>query len=194
MNENTPSAKGQIRSLLLVLFSGLAAGVIALAYLIYFYGPSGSYNSSNILIDPGYLSYVQVNEGNNNKFTFHKIEFTFQDMASSGQKEWKTVQLSESQYAKLFDLLKGKTSLADTVKVEPLFDRSKAPSMVIFVKGEVNRQPTIKVFEEVQYSPNGNFFRIRAPGRNNFEMIWAYFESDGVLQKSIQAIKTESSP
>ncbi len=134
-------AKRQIIQLLSVLFAGLLTAVLALAFMVYSWSPSGDYLAKNVLLSPetvGQLSSAK------SRLVFDHVEF-------------QNKKVNREAYAKFYDLVSRDRSLSEVSKeVEKLFNSPDLASIVIAVRK--GKEGEALPFQEVSFK--GDYFRV----------------------------------
>lgn len=179
-SEQNESAKKQIRNLLLVIFSGAFCAFLAAAIGLYFYGPGGRYLVKNTLLSPSILETLSYNDlntktGNKSRFVFDKIEFSYYE---TDKKHWQKVRVSPNVYQRFYQSVINEKSLIDVPEnVISQFTKANPSSLVLTVRTESNAawQELIRVFQEIQFANDGDYFRIELREQNSPESKWAYF-------------------
>lgn len=166
-----PAAKRDIRNLMLLLAIGVTAAFLLAGLFLYNYGPSGRYAAQNVLLDPKLLTDL----GSKKNLTFKSIEFNFYD---DSKKEWKKLNIDINQYAKFYQLVANEKSLEDvSADVKSLFSSGKPATINIFVKSD----GVDKVFQEIVFAPQGNYFRVELRDQSAKEQ-WAIFHYPQIYQ------------
>jgi hypothetical protein len=188
------AVKEQIRNLLLIIFSAVACGFALAGYMLYYYGPTGKYVVKNALLSPDVIESLSANSGQksggNTRFILDKIEFSFYN---SSKREEQKVSLKPETYAKLYHLLSNDTSLIEVPEeTMSLFYRSSPASLILTVRSEnkVSAEESSKVFQEVQFASQGDYFRIELRSQNSLTDKWAYFYHPHVYQEALKILTT----
>lgn len=179
----------QIRNLLIVIFSGMACACALAAFMLYYYGPSGQYLVSNTLLSPdvmAMLSYMDTNAktGGSTRFVFNGIEYAYYDTMS---REWRKVPATQEAYERFYNLVASDKSLAEVPEdIISLFNRGHPASLVLTVRTESKAewQEVTKVFQEVQFAGEGNYFRIELRSQSSSTGKWAYFYRPQIYQEA----------
>jgi len=190
MEPQKPSASTAIRNVMVILGSAvvLAAGLVA--FLVIYYGPSGSYRAGNVMIAPDVLakiSYEQTSPttGQVQRFEFDGIDFTFY---SSQRRDMVTLNLRSEQYRRLYDLLAADTSVSTVpAEVEQLFNGPRVAYLTVWVRPEGTVGPA-RVFYRVYFPPMGGVYRVESLQGSSIEQPWIYFMRDGVYDQVLEAV------
>lgn len=162
--------KGQIRNLLILFTSGIVAALLVAALLLKYYGPSGRYSLKGTLLAPELLESLSFHD-HKAHFVFGGIEYAYYDLE---KKQWKHVPVSLERYADFYHVIKKQESLPQMH--EDVFGN---PSKLI-LHTHIESGDSKKTFQEVQFSPDGNYFRVQlrdnSPGNR-----WVYFYRPGIL-------------
>ena len=181
------SQKSQIRNLLAVLGAGLLSAFLVAGILLYKYGPSGRYAFKSTLLAPELVTGLSFNDtnsktGGTSRFVFGGIEYAYYDFQ---EKQWKQVPITLEQYANLYQEVGNQESLANVDdEVVSFFNEGNPPKLILLARTESDAswQESKKPFQEVQFSNNGNYFRIQLR-EDNRGIHWAYFYFPGILDK-----------
>lgn len=174
----------QIRTLLLVIGSGVMLAVLLALLSLQFYSPTGSYTAKNVLLAPESLASMRfadgtTREGGTPRYVFAAIEFSFYD---GSLKKWSTRPVSLDQYASFYSLVENEKSIAEATKaVEDAFRSPYLTSLVIKVRqdGASARQPSASAVIEVDFADEGDYYRIQLRGGAGARD-WAYFQRPGI--------------
>lgn len=180
--------KMEIRQLLLLLGSAVAAAVLFSIFMINFYGPTGQYTVKNILLSPDMTSKLDFYDGvTGGKFTFDRAVFRYYDDESVS---WKSVVLSESTYRQLFEELHNETSFIDVpAEVINQFNFPNPATLTLYVKND----KVTKVFQEAVFVKDSDLFRILLRGDHPTSN-WAYFHHRKVYDHVLHIIVPAGSP
>lgn len=185
------SSMGKIRALLTVLISGVVCAFLVSGLLLYYYGPSGRYLVKNALLAPELMTSLAYNDtnkktGGNSRFVFDGIEFSFYDDQAKMQR---LIQISPGAYKNFYDLVMADKSLLNVPEaVLALFEKA-ATILTIKVRTESHAawQDETKVFQVVQFSDEGNHYRIKLheePSPNE----WVYYSHPDILTNAIHTL------
>ena len=190
-----PEVKQQIRSLLTLLFLGIASACLVATYFVYFYGSSGRYSTQSTLLAPNVIEQLNYNDFNPktssaDRYIFKKIEFEYY-LPEDGK--WYTKQIDIPTYNKLYQLIGGDQSIADTgAEIESLFNQ-KSARFILTVTTESNAQwqNDTKVFQEVQFPLVGDLYRVQLH-ENNSGTQWAYFSHPKIYNKMLEILTSKN--
>lgn len=182
-------AKRQIRNLLIVISSGVLGAFALVGWMLYYYGPSGRYDVSSTLLAPEYvehLSFVDSNTktGVKSRFTFEDVLFSYYDPA---KKEWKKISVDADSYKRFYKLIASEKSLENVPpEIISLFNQQYISTLVLKIQTESKAawQQMSKVFQEVQFANQGDYFRVELRGLNLTDK-WAYFYYPKIDQEAI---------
>ena len=169
-------ANKEIRNLSILFFmSFMTAGIIA-AYLIFNYGPIGTYVGKNTVIAPDVLQQLKFADNRVDspfKILFDKVEFRVFG---------KIIPIDQDSYSRFYLLISGDQSLDENNVPLHLFDK-QAASIVVYtkpekvLKGEADSYP----FQRIEFSDDGAHYRVQLIGES--DSLWAYFKHKGILEK-----------
>lgn len=187
------SVKSQIIRLLSVIAAGILGAVAITGFLLYRYSPTGTYLAGNAILSPEvirHLSYIDdpAKQGKTAlRYVFNDITFLYKNLNTG---EWRKIPLSLEQYQKIYTLLSADQSL-DEIKdhVPGEFARNQPAGLALTVKQENNPQAQIKLLEEMQFSLEGNYYRIKLTGGTDGPQEWAYFEHSRVYSKILEELQ-----
>lgn len=180
------TVKSQITQLLLVIGAGVIGGLGLTGLLLYNYGPTGSYMAANTLLTPEIIQKISYDDSTLGKqrasrYVFDQIAFTYLSLETN---QWKKINLSLDQYAKLYQLLMNDKSLLNySESIPPEFSRNQSAILTVTAKSENNPNSPSQILEEIQFLPNHSHYRIQVRGSHENSLNWAYFEHPGIYQK-----------
>jgi len=186
------TVKSQIFRLLSVIGAGVLGALAITGFLLYRYGPTGSYQASNALLTLDViqkLSFVNDphKEGKNaSRYVFNDIIWYYQD---ENTRQWNKKNISLGQYEAIYQLLSKDKSLTDSIEeIQSEFMRAQPAALTLTVKQENNPQSSTMVLEEIQMIPHGNLYRIKLMKGGPEVEDWVYFEHPQIYQKVSQLI------
>jgi hypothetical protein len=185
------SPKKQIRNLLIVLASGVLGAAALVGFMLYSYGPSGSYQISHVLLKPELIfklsfSGIDPRSNRNAHFLFDRLEFSSYNESTRTIKKW---TITPEAYAKFYALVANEKSLA-TVD-ESLLNRFNHPArLILYVKTE---NSSAKPFQEIDFENGGDYFRVELH-EASAQTRWAYFYSPSITRHVLQLFTEGSSP
>lgn len=184
-------AFNEVGNLLLVFLSAVTAGVAAVAFMIHYYGPSGTYKSQNVLFFPLNDSKISFTDTNLNtrkseKYIFDKIEFKYFD---SSTKQWVKVAVDNDQYTQFYNLVLNEKSLSEVSdKIVRNFYRPHSATLLFQVRPD-NDPSSSKTFLEVDFANESNYYRVQL--RSNEAGAWAYFYHPEIYKQAIKIFATK---
>lgn len=193
MTANSPkSNRSDVIKLIAVLFSGVAAAFLVAVFFVMNYGPSGRYAINTVLLDPDILLQLNYNDynaktGGNDRFVFDSLTVEYQDKTSK-KLEKKTIDVS--RYSQLFVFLNGEKSIvAPEESVAGLFRSGQPLDLIINVRTESPSawQAETKVFQEVQFSAQGDYFRVELH-EDGKKGTYAYFHKPHVTEDALKIL------
>jgi hypothetical protein len=175
----------QIRNLIIVLLLGISSAGILTGFFLYYYGPSGTYLLKNVMVSPDMINGPSFDDrnpatGKVTKFVFSQIVFSYWDQ---GQRKWHRSFVSVDDYRLFYDKFADMKSLeADTAAVSTFLSSPPAKLTLHARLSDKDANKTEKAFQEVQFSYEGNLFRVelhtQATGHE-----WAYFYHPHIYQE-----------
>lgn len=184
---NNFSKSKQIKILLGVLGSGLAAGILIALSMLYYYNPTGSYFAKNMLLDPEQaytLRFVEPGAKNRSdgRYIFESMVFSYFD---KDLKQQKTIAVSREKYVIFYNFIAHEKSVLNpTEEIERLFNSPHSASLILKVKslGEDLSKGTEMTFSETDFAGDGDYYRIqlRQSGQGSG---WVYFYHPGIYQQ-----------
>ncbi len=186
-------AKQQIRNLLLVIFSGVGLALLVTLLMIFRWGPTGQYLTQDVLVSPDLMTNLAYNDSNpktggSSRFVFDRLEYEYYDLE---KQLWQKVVVSQDQYAQFFKLVTGERSLLD-IKPSLVYEFNQATParLTLWVRTEsVSSLATKKIFQEVHFSKEGNYFRVQLR-QTTSGPTWVYFKRDNIYQEVLQIFTT----
>ena len=186
----------EIRTLLIVLTSGVLTALLIMLAMLKLYNPEGTYSAGNLLLTPSNAYSLAFTEpgakGKNDlNYKFKGISFTYYDVE---KKEWSTKTLTKEQYDTIYSLVKGDVSLPPpTDAVERLFSQNRPATLEIKVTRMTNESssPAEMNFTELSFSDQGDYYKISLR-QNGGNFNWVYFYHPGIYKDVINIIGTPS--
>jgi hypothetical protein len=178
----------QIRNLLMVLFGGVAFGVLIFLYFLYYYGPNGQYIAKNVILAPEVIQTMSFKDSNlrtggNTRFVFQDIEFSYKDLKLN---QWHRIKVPLESYAKFYALVSNDRSISPE-GIEDLFRQSARLILTIKTESNAEWQNSSKTFQEIHFSDEGNHFRVELHQENPSEP-WVYFYHPGIVEKFLNIV------
>ncbi len=193
MTDGSGSSVGKlIRNLLLVLVLGALCAIIAAGAVLYYFGPTGSYSLTNVLISPqvaSELTYVDTStsSGKQVRYVFDRMEFLYFNVEKN---DWHHLEVDLPRYQKLYEMVSKATSMAevpDHVRNSFSWENPAILTVVVRREGMDPSHAETKAFQEVQFSETGDYFRVQHRDQTAKEE-WVYFYSPGIYQKVVQVL------
>lgn len=178
---NRTKAK-EIRNLLFVIGSAVAAALILSLSLLYIYNPSGRYFAKNVLLAPEIMSQIsypekQTKTGKEVRFTFEGFEFRYWDQE---KKEWIKTAPKQKAYSEFYSAVAQDQSIQPiSEEMRKLFNQNHLTALTVHMKSDHDKI----VFQEVYFDPGGDFYKVQlreestAPSSTEG---WAYFLHPGI--------------
>lgn len=165
------------RKVFMVLASGVAAAFLLTTFFVTYYGPSGTYQLNQTLLNPEMLRTLNYNDWNpktseQDRFIFDQIFYE-----SNGKTPKK---ISIDQYKKIYQLLSGDASIKDSQAQYPI----TSPRLTLYVKTESPSkwQATSKIFQQLQMDASGDFYRVELH-EDNAGAHWVEFPHKNVKNR-----------
>lgn len=189
------SQKNQIGNLLIILTSGILAALLIAGILLYNYGPSGRYEFKRTLIAPDLIESLSFTDSNSktggmSRFVFGGMDYAYYD---AQDKQWKQTPVTFEQYANFYQAVGSKESLVNVEDaVVSLFNEGNLPKLIVMARTESDAswQDQKKTFQELQFSRDGNYFRVQLR-EDNRGSHWAYFYMPGILARAQSYFQTK---
>lgn len=185
-----------IRSFLLVIFTGVIVALIVAGGMLYYFSPAGSYQVENILLSPNLvkdLSFPDVDPktGQPDRYVFGRVEFLYYAKENN---QWQRIKTDEEKYRKFFNLVSDERSLLVVPNnIKDLFE-GENPTMLTIVANKVVPEGTkgkSKAFQEVEFTSEGNYFRIRLHDHDQ-QVNWAYYYHPEIYQEVLRIFIPEN--
>lgn len=175
----------QIRHFLMWVLGGFFFSVILVFAVAYYYGPTGSSLAGNVLLSPVVIKKLSYTEGGYQgktveRYIFDSLELLYFSLAD---REWKSVAVSMEDYKSFFEAVESNHSLVSpSEEVIALFSKGYSSRLFLKVK-KINGIEGVrnKVFQEVAFSSDGNYFRVELHQANSIRE-WAYFYQPGIVK------------
>lgn len=180
MKGNKLSKPRQIRTLLFVFGSGIAAACILVLGMLYYYNHQGVYLAKNVLPSPKNISSLHYADSSSRKekdpvfHAFDRFEFSYFDPAV---KLWKHIDVNLDDYAKFYEMIANEKSLLDGGEsVGNVFHVGHPASLSINMRERKNfsSQSIPMAFLVVSFEENGNYYRVQLRQQGAGEH-WVYF-------------------
>lgn len=172
--------KQQIRNFLTVIFAGVLCAVLLSGFFLYYYSPTGTYLTEKVLVAPESLNTIKFSD-NGRKYTFDHIEFLHFDQ---DENQWRRETITPAQYAAFYQLVREQESLlAVDDEIRSRFTRGNPSMLTVVIRTEGNGITT-KVFQQVQFVQEGDYFRVELLREKNDEQ-WAYYHHPEIDTKVV---------
>ena len=179
--------KRQIRNLLFITGSALLFSFAFSVLFLYNYGPTGTVVIKDVLLSPDILAGLNFNDTNKktggmSRFIFDKIQFEYDDL-QNGTREKKIV--SNDAYRAFYEKIKSNKSLLDlNDEIKNAFNKGRNANLKIYVRttSSTPLQFLEKVFQEIEFSKNDNYFRVQLRESDSSGANFAYFSEDGIYK------------
>lgn len=190
--QTQPSARIQIRNLLLVLFSGVGCAVALMLFMLYYYGPSGRYAVKNVLLSPDTIHIISSGgatpkKGVQARLHLDKIELAYWLPEVKG---WRRLEIDQEHYMKFYNSIANDNSILEVPEdVVNQFYREHTATLSISVRADsaANSQPSPTIFQQVSLPEHGDYFRIQIRSQNT-SGDWAYFRHPHVYQDALKLL------
>ncbi|MDP1880964.1 MAG: hypothetical protein Q8K60_08510 [Parachlamydiaceae bacterium] len=182
-------SKREIKTILIVLFLAiLVAGLIAF-FFIFYYGPSGSYEAKNTLLDPNIIERINYPEkdpksGKMFHYMFDRTEATFFDIQKN---KIQKINLTSNQYKQLYELVSSDRSIHFiTDEILNAFILSSPLQITTYMMMADPEYYSSKknILQNIQFLENDNY-RIQLQGKIESGG-WAYFHHPHIYQTIMQ--------
>ena len=170
-----------VRRLLSVVGAALLCAILLTTGMLHYYGPNGRYSSQNVLLSPENafsLSFADPGTKSAGRYIFDRLDFSYYDVKT---KQKKVVDVNEEKYGRFYALVKNEESLAVVDDaVLNLFSHGASTSLTLMIEAPTGGKT---VFSEVDFTDQGDYYRVllRQDGRSGDG--WAYYHSPGIYQK-----------
>lgn len=163
---DSSNKKNEIKNLFFIFGSAIGLGLLAAGYIIYSSATAGQYKLDHILISPDVMVTLNAAKQSNKALNlppviFKQIELTYYD---SEQKKWEKKELGQDEYSVLFNQLASDKSLEPPPeKALNAFHQPPPIKLTILVeeKNGKNLYPVKSIFQEVDFSAAGDFYRVQ---------------------------------
>lgn len=180
---NRTSKSKEIKALLLVIASGIFAAVVLSIGMLFWYNPPGSYVAGSMLIDPSALESMHYSEatkrgGDNTPYVFGGVEYTYLDPSS---KKWEQHPVPIERYQRFYVYVAKERSLLEvSPEIKEAFSINPMSSLVIRSKRDSGNGSRPEDFINVDFSADGNYYRIQLRADKSTEDGYAYFYHAGI--------------
>ncbi|MBA3815091.1 MAG: hypothetical protein H0X29_00935 [Parachlamydiaceae bacterium] len=200
MESKDISKRQQIRNLLLIIGSAVGVSFAAMFFMLYSYGPEGSYLAKNVLLSPENVKALYFSNANpkliskshhkshnNSQFVFDLIEFSYYDFVKNAMKN---NEATLKTYGELYTWLGNDISITDVAAETAIatgFNNLGAKLSFKVKTDDNNSSGNVNLFE-VDFVKD--YYRISLRGQNSVKQ-WAYFKHIGILEQAIELLATK---
>ncbi len=168
----------QIRRLLFVFGSGIAAAFLLAYGMLHYYNPSGVYLARNVLMAPEGISSLHFVE-DGTRFVLDDLKFSYYDEST---KQVKRLHVDMPQYEAFYRLVGGDKSLENVSDdIRNQFNSSKIASIDLNVREEVDKSlySSVHLFLRVEFIEGVDYYRAQLRMQDTTD-IWVYFHRKGI--------------
>lgn len=193
MSEPSHSTKREIRNLIGVILSGVIGACLLTGILLHFYGPTGRYYVSNVLLSPDLvqnLSYQEVDPktGQATHYVFRGIEFAYYDPA---QKKWISFPVLSDIYEKFYQKISNDLSLEEiSNQILDTFYKSQPAKLTIKIK--TDSAAVQRTFQDLELADQGDYYRVQLRQQTESAGGWVYFYHPGIYQEAMNLFSLKS--
>ncbi len=173
-----------VRNLILIISSACGLGILMVVAMVYWYGPTGSYKLSNVLLSPSTTEGLRY-QHDHMRYVFHQVQFLYRNPDS---KNWEKLTLTPETYGHIYALIQKDISFAGVPpKVEQIFSHSHPAALVLSVRPEFSNSQGMQyhTFQEVNVLDDHYRVELHVEGADSS---WAYFEHPGILSQIIRTV------
>lgn len=179
----TVTPASSVKSLLLLMTCSVACALAIAYFSVQQFGPSGNYEVKNALITPYLLENMDYNApetgtGAEVRYVFDELIYSFYEASSH---KWISQTLSMQDYRNFYDIISSDISTPG-YSFETLFNGANASKLTVKVRPAEGNTGS-EVFQEVEFAPEGNFYRIELREELNPQGKWAYYNHPGITKK-----------
>lgn len=192
MKNQSTSKKKEIWALLAVIGSGVAFSLLVAAWCLYFYSPSGLYHIKYALLSPDTADELRYQDsdpstGSKQFFVLDSMLFTYFDKEKS---TWQTVTVDRQKYRKFYDALMSDVSLQEgpAASIAAKFLSGHPAMLRIMVQSESKGKAVTKIFQEVVFVYDGDYYRLELRG-DSHQREWAYFFHKNIYEIALRSLK-----
>ncbi len=190
------SQKKKIGGFITLVLSSLVCAAAVTLFLVYQYGPTGQYSVEHALLEPDMIPVLAFNDTNNKtggqtRFVFDKISFNYFDTA---KQTTRNIPVSSTLYARFYNQIKKLRSIRQPSDETVSFFQNANPAKLILRIRTASQSSWVaetKIFQEVQFANNGDYFRIKLREEKP-EGEWAYFYQPGILKETTKIFVSDS--
>lgn len=174
-----------MKQAIFVLIAGVISALLATIFFISYFGPSGRYALTSVLLKPDILEKLNYNDWNSK--TSEQDRFIFDRIVFENSKAL-VQNVDIPTYRRLYALIQNDQSeTADELEEQNNYFHS-AGRLILYVKTE---SPSLwqflsKPIQQMQFDSRGNHYRVQLR-EDNQGIHWATFHHEGI-DKEIEAI------
>lgn len=180
----------EIKTLLLVLGTAIAAAVVLAFGMLKMYNPEGNYLAGNLLLDPATAFSLDYSEPgpkarSDQKFKFKEVALTYYN---KNTRSWTTKSLTQKEYESFYAQVKGDASLSGPSPVIEGQFANRSPAMIEIKVARLGTEPgtqSILNFSEAAVAEQGDYYRLSLR-QNNGGVTWVYFYHPGIFSEVIK--------
>ena len=195
MAERHDSSKSrQIEVLLSVLGTGIFAGILIALAMLYYYNPTGSYQISNILLDPENAFTLRYTEPgakgkSEGRYVFNSMEYSYYNPES---KKTDSIATPKEKYAKFYQSIANDKSIPEAgPEIESMFNSQNQSNLVLKVRqvGEDASKGHESTFSRIVFADNGDYYRVQLR-QSNAAVDWIYFQHPKISKEAFRIFKS----
>ncbi len=180
---------GPIRNFLAVLFSGVFTAVIFALFMLYYYGPTGSYTLGNVLLSPETITKLSFEDSdqpgrNSPRYQYDHIEYA---NWNAENKQWQRVDVSPGDYQHFYESIAQEKSILEVPhEIVNLFYSIPPSKLTIFVRNQADnptQKEISKPMQVAEFSNEGNYYRIELRSQEGSGG-WAYFHRPKIREEA----------
>lgn len=180
----------EIKTLLLVLGTAIAAAVLLAFGMLKMYNPEGNYLAGNLLLDPTTAFSLEYSEPGpkartDQKFKFKEVALTF---FNKNTRSWTTKLLTEKEYELFYSKVKGDVSLPESTPAVEGHFANRSPAMIEVKVMRIGTEPgmqSVLNFSEAAVAEQGDYYRLTLR-QNNGGTTWVYFYHPGIFSEVLK--------
>ncbi|MEI8366182.1 MAG: hypothetical protein WCF65_07160 [Parachlamydiaceae bacterium] len=188
---NEYSKAKQIKSLLCVLGTGFLAALVLSISMLYYYNPHGKYLAENVLLTPENafgLSFAESGARSKERVLFDHFDFSYYNDKT---KQKKVIEINREQYAKFYASVSRDISLSDVNDtIRNRFVQGPHASLALVVKSPGGSSKS--VFSEVEFSFDGDYYRVQLRQQGAAGGDWAYYYHPGIYRTVMESLLDKS--
>ncbi|MGZ3633393.1 MAG: hypothetical protein ACXU9U_02905 [Parachlamydiaceae bacterium] len=158
-----PSAKAQIRNLLVVIGAAIITSLLMTAWMVRSYGPTGTYSLKNVLLAPQTMFAMT-----SSPLVFDHIEYAAWDFSTH---RWNRKTETIEEYQSLFAKLENRQNEPSIAQAEEAFSRQDPTILTILVRFQ---NASLQTFQKIQLVSDYVRVELHADQLNE-KSKWVYF-------------------